>query len=149
MNKFVTRHPQKINSITAGFTLIEIMVTVIIVGVISSLALSNYFKVMEQSRCRNAQMNLITIHQAAIIKTTKTGTAAISGTDLAAINSQLKLNIRNDDFTFNYTSSASTYTVVATRNNSLAYQCWIVGPWSPTNTNPNCSNATYCPKVVE
>ena len=45
-----------------GFTLMEIMIAVIILGVIASLALPRYNNVVRQNECRQAQQNMVLIY---------------------------------------------------------------------------------------
>ena len=45
-----------------GFTLMEIVITVIIMGIIAGLAIPSYFSTMEQARTNEAKNNLNIIH---------------------------------------------------------------------------------------
>ena len=46
----------------AGFTLIEALITVIIIAILASMALPRYARTIEQQRCREAQDALLTIY---------------------------------------------------------------------------------------
>jgi prepilin-type N-terminal cleavage/methylation domain-containing protein len=83
-----------------GFTLMEIVIASIILGVITAMALPSYRRLAEQERCYNSQMNLITIHQASQIFRIKNKSIAPTGTDLAAINDNFNINISDPNFTY-------------------------------------------------
>ena len=55
--KRMQRHPVRVT----GFTLMEVLVTVVIVGILASVAIPNYTKTLEQGYRREAQDLLLTI----------------------------------------------------------------------------------------
>lgn len=55
--KLMQRHPVRVT----GFTLLEVLVTVVIVGILASVAIPNYTKTVEQGYRREAQDLLLTI----------------------------------------------------------------------------------------
>lgn len=130
-----------------GFTLLEILIAVITLGVVASLALSNYRTIMEQSYCNTAQRNLIAIRLAAEIHLTKTGTWNISGTTLTNINNDLRLNINDPKFIYTYESPPfSPNLASATRTGGPTYTLWVdVNPVS--STNPSI-NPAFCTNVI-
>ena len=135
-----------------GFTLMEIIIVVITLGVIASLALSSYNKVVEQNYCRSAQMNLIAIHNAVQIYYLKNQTYNTrSGFDLTAINTDLNLSIVDSQFTYTVSADPNYFkSVRATRNSATAYTCSVDSTLalSGNNVNPTCDNATFCSSVL-
>ena len=90
-----------------GFTLIEIIVVVIIVAVLAALAIMRYTKVIEQSREREACLQLVSIHTAnEIYKDRAHEYLPGSNLNLAAINTGLGLNMFSSDFVFDYDRDA-------------------------------------------
>ena len=54
----------KLNKNKSGFTLLEIIIVIIIIGILASIALPKFFKTIEFSRGQEALANLGTIRQA-------------------------------------------------------------------------------------
>jgi len=83
-----------------GFTLIEIMVVIIILGVIASFALTRFNQTLEYERARTMRRNLIEIYSAYLIKQVRPdGVASPPAGEtwiLSDINSNLKLDIPAD-----------------------------------------------------
>ena len=135
----------KTQAFRRGFTLMEIIIVVITLGVIASLALSNYNTVMEQSYCNTAQRNLIAIRLAAEIYHTRTGTFEITGTTLTDINRDLNLNIIDSKFIYTYTVTSPNLSF-ATRTGGPTYTLTLyIDPVS--STNPSI-NPAFCTRVV-
>lgn len=85
----------------AGFTLLECMVGVVIIGLIASMGLPQYWKVLERARESAAVLNVMTMMSKARMKNAleheyfvKAGEGEI---DLTEINKRLDLNIINDE----------------------------------------------------
>jgi len=77
-----------------GFTLMELIITVILIGVIAGLALNNYFRVMQQGYERDAFFQLKTIQATLEYKKRKNGTYPTANMNsLAAINAGLDLQM--------------------------------------------------------
>jgi len=86
-----------------GFTLIEIVVSMIIVSVIATMALVNYQKALVIEHEKEAATQLKVLYHANGSYKSKTGTyLAGNGLDLAAINSGLGLNIFSNNLTYSY-----------------------------------------------
>lgn len=135
-----------------GFTLIEVMVVVIIIGALSAVAINNFNKTLETGRCRSAQQNLVAIHEAYVLFHLKNNTyVPLSGTNLAAINNDLNLNIYDNDYTYEiFYPDAATYTVMASRNGGSfgAYNCQLT-QGQLTSLNPACTNLNVCPPIID
>ncbi len=133
-----------------GFTLIEIMVVVITIGVVASLALLNYNKLVEQSYCSNAQRNLITISFAAEAYRAKNPTYGPSMPNLAAINATLNLNINDTKFNYFFgPNTATQYSGVASRTAGGPFYAVGINK-GPVNTQPTVTpDLNYCAAVIQ
>lgn len=101
-----------------GFTLMELMVVVIIIGVIAAFAIPNYNKSIQKAHERDMLAQLTSIHAANLLYRSYDGKywyAAGDPQDLVAINSALSINIiANAGTTYNYNSAdGSSYTATA------------------------------------
>jgi prepilin-type N-terminal cleavage/methylation domain-containing protein len=144
-----------------GFTLIEIIVVLVILGVLATVALYNYNIMMMQGVAKAAQNNLITIYNAQQNYYFANGVyCTASCNTLANINTNLNLFITDNNFTYACAASGSSYTCTA----SIGSFTFVVtgqptqlilpggtgcaGGVAPPPCNPACSNAanpSYCP----
>ncbi len=127
-----------------GFTLVEIMVTIVILGMIVSFAIPTLMKSVEKGRARRAKANLMSIHAALHFYHGNADTfLATDQASLASINSALSLNLIDDSFDYSYDYvSADQFAVTASRT-SGAYDYQITH--APiTSSNPSCV-AGSCP----
>jgi len=102
-----------------GFTLMELMVVVIIIGIIAAFAIPNYNKSVQKAHERDMLAQLTSIHASNLLYRSYDGKywyAAGDPQNLAAINSALSINIiANGITTYNYNSADGiTYTATAT-----------------------------------
>ncbi|MBF0504305.1 MAG: prepilin-type N-terminal cleavage/methylation domain-containing protein [Candidatus Omnitrophica bacterium] len=135
-----------------GFTLIEILVATIIIGVLTAIILPSYTANILQGEANAAQNNLITIYGAQ-----KTfyynngaycfGTFPNNCSTLANINGNLKTQIT--DAYFNYTCSNVTgFTCTATNTSDNTFVLAVRNAAIVKNNNPSCAypaHPTYCP----
>jgi len=86
-----------------GFTLAEIIVVMIIIGILADLAIVNYFTVLQQQSAKAAQTNLITIYSAEKNYFFSHGGAYCTTAcfNLTQINFWLTTNINDNYFTYN------------------------------------------------
>lgn len=105
-------------SFAPGFTLLELMVVVIIIGVIAAFAIPNYSKSIQKAHERDMLTQLTSIHAANLLYRSYDGkywnTGGV-GKDMAEINSALSINIiANAGTIYNYNSVAgSTFKATA------------------------------------
>ena len=103
----------------SGFTLAELLIVVIIIGILASIALPNFSKAAERAKVKDAQAILASIHSAErvyFLDETRFGT----DTDLYVNNHYLTNpdpgGTTNPDWDFTVTSpTATTFTATATR----------------------------------
>ena len=127
----------------AGFTLIEIIVVVTVIGIITAFALPQFTKSMEKERARRVNLNLTIIHSSLEIWEANAGSYPASGAqDLAYLNTNLNLNIIDTAFNYTYTNNGSTYTIDAQKTDA-SYTIRLTQAAIDTN-NPSCQQGT-CP----
>ncbi len=124
-----------------GFTMTEILVTLVILGVLVSFALPNLTRMRERSYARQAIDNLLLIHAAAQARRLETQTywPPFGGPgfekDIQGINADLNLNIipHNNE---QYACSTGL---------GVPVEIHICGVCRPTGTCPNMNPATVQP----
>jgi len=152
-----------------GITLIEMVVTFIIISVIALIAVPNYFTYIQQGEAKAAQNNLVTLYTAEKNYyfnnsgyCTSTSNASSScntllndthcADNLAALNCNLNLNITDTNFTYLCSSSsgftctatnasAGTFVLTLTQNNPLVLPggASCSPPGTTSGCNPVCS----------
>ncbi len=129
----------------SGFTLMEIIVTVIIVGVIASFAIPNYSRTINQTRAQDAIIQLSAIRSANQLYFAKTGTywPTVAGSNLvSAINSALNLNIIQNGMVYDCQGNGTTFTCTAI-NTSPAFTITVNQAPLEDLANPICTG--HCP----
>ena len=109
--------------LSKGFTLTEVIVTIVILGALAGLAIPSYNNTIEQSRANEAQVNLNTIYMAEKIFRANNGSywgPAANPVAVATINTGLRIDLAAPQFytTINITplnGGAQTFTATATR----------------------------------
>ena len=122
-----------------GFTLIEIMIVVVLVGVIAAFGIPTFDKMIRKSHERNAILGLTLINKANEVYEARTGGYYNSGgaVDLAAINTNLSIDVKALDLTYSYTGVAGSYTATAAWTGSNPFTVEVdQGPIS-FGTNPS------------
>lgn len=107
--------------IKRSYTLIEILVVIVIIGILASLAWPNYSKLQEKSLDREAKASLALIRAAERIYKMEVGfyypfSGAVA--DPSLINTNLKLSLPTSaaKWTYNVDNASGTGTVQATRS---------------------------------
>lgn len=134
---------------THAFTLLEIMVTVIIVGIIAAFAIPNYSRTVDQTHEQDAMMQLSAIrtaNQLYYAKTLKYWPSASGDKLVDEINLNLSLNIIENGLTFkcfctgSCNGAAFSCTAIPT---SGAFTVTVTQAALASGTNPSCSGT--CP----
>lgn len=85
----------KINYKGRGFTLVEIMIVVVIIGLLAAMAIPAFAKVMEQSRLKAVTNNLRQFANAAQQYMLNNGTTQAAYTDIVGTTTDSLLNAEN------------------------------------------------------
>jgi len=146
-----------------GFTLIEIIVVLVILGGLAAIAIPSYSTYTQQGAAKAAQNNLITIYNAQKNYYFSNGTYCVSSNGVcnssASVNSNLSLNITDTNFTYTCTNNpfnpfVADFICYATNNGDSNFLLTLTGsnpivlPGGTPPLNPSCQdpeNPTYCP----
>ncbi|MFH1190909.1 MAG: prepilin-type N-terminal cleavage/methylation domain-containing protein [Candidatus Omnitrophota bacterium] len=120
-----------------GFTLVELIIVIIIVGILASVGMTQYTKVVEKGRAAEARMILGTLRSAEIVEFTETGAyATVANLGVGAPAACAVTHF------FSYACVAATGTCTATRciaggktpNSTIAYTkiLDVAGNWTGT-----------------
>jgi len=110
-----------------GFTLLELLIVVIVIGILATLAIPSYNRSKEQALGKEALTNLRLIAAAEKIYRMETTTfwpSAGTSWSLAEINSNLRLYLTTTNWTWSITGAIGpppTFTASADRNGSGGY----------------------------
>ena len=103
----------------SGFTLLEVIIVIIIVGVLASLALPRFFSTVEYSRATEAMQSIASTRQSlerCYLMTSSYATCVAGSTDFERLDIDDPGTSPNNHFTYGIAAGASTYTITATRN---------------------------------
>jgi len=107
------------NTLNSAFTLIELVVVVVIVGVLVSLGVPLYMRTVERARDYEAKTNLLLIHAAQLIYRAENNFYYPPGSttsNLSDINNYLHLNLNDNLWTYSITGTLTTFVAQALRN---------------------------------
>ena len=99
----------------SGFTLLEVIIVIIIIGVLASLALPRFFSTVEYSRGTEAMNALATVRQSVercYMMKSSYAACNVFGT----LDVEDPATVPNAHFTYGIVSAAQAYTVTASRN---------------------------------
>lgn len=97
-----------------SFTLLEILIVIIIVGILAGLGMASYTGVKEKTLGKEAIANLKLIASAERIRRMETGGYYISS-NLQNINDNLKLSLSDSNWAYSVSGTAATFSATATR----------------------------------
>jgi len=136
-----------------GFTLIEVLIVVAIIGIIAGFGLPGYEKMVRKSHERNAILGLTSIHQANSVYEAKMGVYLPgTGLTLTQINTGLSIDVKalNLNVTYAYTRNGGDpllYTATSAWGGGGAFTVLVDElPLSLGGNNPCCS-AAPCPSL--
>lgn len=127
-----------------GFTLIELIVVVIVIGILATMAIPQYLKATERALSAKAKNNLGLIAQAEKLyraeNDTYVGAGSAAELSTNGLQNYVELNDINGDSKWTYvvTGDASTFTATATRVTPTSDAGTIIlnqsGSWTGTRT---------------
>jgi prepilin-type N-terminal cleavage/methylation domain-containing protein len=148
---------QRANLMTAkrGFTLIELMVVLLIIGIATALILPNLIASVEQTKAQAVQNNLLAISAAeqkyfedySSYCTATTGNTIPCGDTTTDLNANLRLSI-SDSFTYSCSTVVDTipYNCQAQDGtDTLTFNPNAAPPANPVSCTNIAGNSGYCP----
>ncbi|PIQ87844.1 MAG: hypothetical protein COV73_01970 [Candidatus Omnitrophica bacterium CG11_big_fil_rev_8_21_14_0_20_43_6] len=128
--------------IKRGYTLIEILVVVVIIGILASLGLPNYFKLQEKSLDREAKASLALIRAAERVYRMEIGFYyPDSGSkSVSDINTDLKLSLPTSSPKWTYSVTTPGGLATAARSG----RTWTLDSSGPSE-DATCSPVGSCP----
>ena len=82
-----------------GFTILELLVSLVVLGTVGAIAVPNYYSSIEKTRKNEAVINLQAIYAAEKLYKLKNGVYwGTGGTDIATINTNLNLDLTAMDY---------------------------------------------------
>ncbi|MBI5149671.1 MAG: prepilin-type N-terminal cleavage/methylation domain-containing protein [Candidatus Omnitrophica bacterium] len=106
----------RIKNNKSGFTLLEVIIVIIIVGVLASLALPRFFSTVEFSKSSEALTSLGTLRES-MERCYLASSATYVGCTLASLDVENPANSPGSRFTYAVSGqTAAIYTITATRN---------------------------------
>jgi len=123
-----------------SFTLIELMVVVIIVGILAGIIVPNHMRAREKAMDKQAKVILSLIRAAERNYKMETGNYVTSGSTPGAINSALNLDIADDGNWAYSLSNTNSFTATMTRNKGGFGRTWTI---TANMVNATCSG--NCP----
>jgi prepilin-type N-terminal cleavage/methylation domain-containing protein len=130
----------------AGFTLTELLLVVVVMGILAGFAIPNYTRSIRRARARDAINNLTAIHAAQVIFKSLNGTFQICNnvTDINNINGAGSLNVIESGATYTCTGAdpGTVCTAVSVPVGDFSVTVTLASAISP-GTNPACSG--NCP----
>ena len=126
-----------------AFTLVEILIVIIIVGIIAGFGIPNFSKSIGRSKARDAINNLSIIHAANAIYKVRNNSNIPSG-DLTIINGKLLLNIIAPSGTQYECGATDGVCTVTADNGDFVVTAYLNNPLG--TSNPICtSTSSKCP----
>lgn len=134
-----------------GFTFIELMVALIIIGVLVSLAIPGFFRTKERAFDKEAQIGLNLIAAGEKMYRAKIGSYyPSSGTvDKSDIEDNLQLDLSSSSWEYNITGLGGTnFNATAARNGPASWgRQWLINATGDLSCVPTCASCepNVCP----
>ena len=128
-----------------GFTLVELLVVVIVLGILAAIGIPQYTRSVERGKMREAEANLHTMYMAEkMYKLNNPTVGYISCTDLDDCNSELEVEMNQKYFTYEVTDvtggpPATTFTAKADRVGGRYPDCIMAISSREFSFNADCS----------
>lgn len=136
-----------------GFTLTELMVVVILIGIIAAFALPNYSKSIAKAHERDAIVQLMAIHAASLIYHAQADKFPQEISTLEEINRELGLNVIANGMLYHYSSPAANpdeFEATAQWPGSDSFTVLINQSPIGKDINPCCSDSDgECPSLPQ
>jgi len=133
-----------------GFTLMELMVVVLLIGIIAAFAIPSYDRSVRKAHERDMVEQLKVLHAASLIYRANNGgywdTAGGDENNLATINTALAINIIANDqtaYVYNGALGGGSYSAAATWDDFTV----DIDEASVSATNPCCGTWDLCPSL--
>ena len=136
----MTIKAQKTFKKNSGFTIIEVIVTVIVLAILASLTMVIYWKIQEKAKNAEAYPNMHTIRTAEFLKRAE-GDTFVNASNTDEINKLLGIQISENLFTYKVINATATdFKIIATRLGALMEEAAgpftiIMGPSGETSTD--------------
>ena len=112
----ITRQKRN-NLLQKGFTLVELMIVIVIVGVLSAVALPNFLSQTDKAKATEAKSGITAILKQAQAGYLEDGTAPVTAiADMTASYGAPADGVQKFDYTSAWDDPSNTYTVTATGN---------------------------------
>jgi len=145
-----------------GFTLTELMIVVVLIGVIAAFAIPEYGKSVRKSQERNTIMELLSLHSANQVYEARSGDF-LTGTNLnlTQINTGLSINLSGLDVAYDYDfkagkkGGAGRYKATATGTGGNTFSIrvdedpLVLRGAGKGVRNPCCSGKASCPSLPD
>ena len=129
-----------------GFTLIELIVVIVILGVLSSLAIPTYLSFIQNGESQAAQNNLVVLYAAEKAYYLNHGTYCINsgdskycGNNSNDLNYNLKSNIVDSTYTYSCSSGSTSYGPLCCTATNAALQVISATPAMLGGCTPTCT----------
>lgn len=122
-----------------GFTMLELLVVIIIVGVLAALAFPNFGRARESALEKAAQSNLMLISAAEKIYHLETTTYFSGTSDLAVINTNLKLSLPAQDWDYRIDAGTGFLAKARRKADHAVVWCITQATDNPYNAAAGCT----------